>query len=56
MDIKFETAVPAATIFGLGVVGQPPTNTAGFWIEVARSKDEWIEIMPIPAYTTYAKD
>jgi hypothetical protein len=56
MEEEHNTAVPGLAIFSFACIGFPPTNTAGFWIEQPRSKDEWVDIMPIPAYTNYAKD
>lgn len=46
-------AVPGLAIFGAAVIGTPPVNTAGFWIEVDHITNDWTELKPTPAYTSY---
>lgn len=56
MEKSESSAVPGNAIFGLACIGFPPVDTAGFWFEMPKAKDEWIEIKPIPAYTSYSKE
>lgn len=56
MDGAESAAVPGNAIFGFACIGFPPVDTAGFWFEVPKAKDDWIEIVPIPAYTAYVKE
>lgn len=54
-EVSRDTSVPANAIFGLAVIGTPPTNTAGFWVEYPRVETDWTEISPVPAYIVYTR-